>query len=202
VKLLIGIGNPGPSYAQTRHNVGWAVLDALYGSREVSHKSAWKRSTGSYVRARIAEGDTDYALVKPLTFVNLSGDAVVRACDELDAEPGDLLIVVDDVHLPIGQIRLRIGGSSGGHNGTSSIIDALGTDHIPRLRIGIGAPARYGSLVEHVLSSFTPDEIPILDEAVDQCACIAAAFGRGGFTEASAELSRCKQSSAEPGDAP
>ncbi len=195
MRILVGIGNPGPTYAATRHNVGWFVLDAFAADRSDSDERCvrWEHGPGSFLTARITNGVNQYALVKPLTFVNRSGEAVRIACDAYGAESTDVLVIVDDVHLQPGDIRLREGGSSGGHNGMISIIEALGTQKVPRLRIGVGAPPRYGALVEHVLTPFTPEEIPVIHRAVDDAVGIAAAFGNGGFAKASDEYGLWKQ---------
>lgn len=195
MRILVGIGNPGPTYAATRHNVGWFILDALLENRAGTRTTGvrWERASGPYLAVRIADDAGDYALVKPLTYVNRSGEAVRAACDAFGAEPTDILVIVDDVHLLPGDIRLRQGGSSGGHNGMISIIEALGTQKVPRLRIGVGSPPRYGALIEHVLASFTPEEIPVIHRAVEDAVGIAAAFGNGGFAESSEVYGLWKQ---------
>lgn len=198
MRILVGIGNPGPTYAATRHNVGWFVLDALAARHSEIHEKRvrWEQGEGNYLVAHVISDANEYVLVKPLTYVNLSGDAVLTACDVYSAESTDLLIIVDDAHLSPGELRLRQGGTSGGHNGLVSVIEALGTQKVPRLRIGVGAPPRYGALVEHVLSPFTPEEIPIIHRAVENAVDIALAFGNGGFADSSSVYSRWKQQNA------
>lgn len=152
---LIGMGNPGLRYAKTRHNMGFMVLDALSALIGVR----WIETDDEYVAAngRIA-GQAVY-LVKPLTYVNRSGLAVRHVLERLGLEVGELLVVVDDVHLPVGTMRLRMRGSDGGHKGLSSIIREVGTSHFPRLRLGVGRPSE-GDLVEYVLGTFSEEEIP------------------------------------------
>ena len=158
MKAVLGLGNPGPEYAETRHNVGWWLLDRLAGE--------WK--AGRFRRARAAEtararvGDEEVLLVKPLTYMNRSGLVARALGDEL--EPGrDLLVLVDDAALPPGRARLRAGGSAGGHQGLLSIEDALESQAYARLRIGVGAPPPGADLADWVLSPF---ESPEEEEAV------------------------------------
>ena len=188
MRILLGVGNPGAAYASTRHNVGWAVLDSLVDSLDTAPE--WDRGDGPLLVATPRMPNDEYVLVKPTTFVNRSGDAAEIACDTYGCDPADLLIVVDDVHLPPGDIRLRQGGAPGGHNGTASIIESLETDRVPRLRIGIGAPPRLGALIEHVLSPFAPDEMPVIESAMGAAARIAKAFGQSGYDGAGAAFSR------------
>ena len=189
----MGIGNPGSAYAATRHNVGWFVLDALIDMR----RGQWRQASGPYLEAHIPCGETSYVLIKPLTYVNRTGEAARIACEAYGIFPSELLVVVDDVHLPTGALRLRQGGSSGGHKGMDSLIAALGTEKVPRLRIGIGAPAHPGALVEYVLSPFTPEEEEVIRRAVVSAAQIAEAFGRGGYDEAATVYGRLKADSFE-----
>lgn len=199
MRLLFGIGNPGPTYSATRHNAGWLVLDELVRGCADPESSQWVRADGPYLESLVRIRDAEFALIKPLTFVNLSGDAAVSAMDRHSVSPDDLLVIIDDVHLPPGDIRLRRGGSSGGHNGMTSLIEALGTDAVPRLRIGIGAPPQYGALIDYVLSPFTPEERPLIEDAIQNSAKIAEAFGHGGYAEAGTALSRWKARKASEG---
>ena len=164
--LVLGLGNPGERYARTRHNVAWWVLDALAGQ--------WQATRGEecreYVSLHATVGDREVALMKPLTFMNLSGDAWMqwRERHELDAE--GLLVVSDDVYLPLGALRLRANGSSGGHRGLESIESVLGHRNYARLRFGVGAAESSAELREHVLDEFAPEEAPALEEAVRHAA--------------------------------
>jgi len=170
VKIVCGLGNPGPEYENTRHNLGWWVLDRV--------AAAWRlgpfRRIGDASVADGVIGGRDVLLIKPLTYVNRSGQALRPFTDAEGFEVGrDLLVVVDDVALPVGRVRFRAGGSAGGHNGLKSIEAALGTQGYARLRIGVGGPPVVTSLVEHVLSAFPPEDeerivtlLPELAEAV------------------------------------
>ncbi|GCF07871.1 aminoacyl-tRNA hydrolase [Dictyobacter arantiisoli] len=154
MKLVIGLGNPGTQYEKTRHNVGFHVVDALASS----HGLRWERRG----RAMIANGtlaNEKVVLVKPTTFMNNSGEAVVELLRWFKIEPEDLIVIYDDLDLPIGQIRLRAQGSSGGHNGINSMISHLHTNQFPRLRVGIGRPANQRmDTVKYVLGVPTGDE--------------------------------------------
>ena len=166
MKLVVGLGNPGSQYAGTRHNVGWLVLDRI-ADRVGRTGRGRQRDQAESIQIRLA--GQDVVLAKPLTYMNLSGDAVRRLLARERVPLADVLIVADDLALPFGKLRLREGGSHGGHNGLRSIIDELGTERISRLRVGIGEPGR--DAVDHVLSRFHPDEqarLPVLlDAAAD-----------------------------------
>ncbi len=162
-RLTVGLGNPGPKYEDTRHNVGYRVIDALANRL---HVSSFSREHNALV------GWTHYdeqkiGLAKPLTYMNRSGEAVAPLSEYNNCSPGDLLVVVDDLNLPVGTIRLRPEGSSGGHNGLQHVAERLGTTQFPRLRIGIGSDFPKGRQVDYVLASFTPDQKPLIADAVD-----------------------------------
>jgi PTH1 family peptidyl-tRNA hydrolase len=162
MKVVCGLGNPGDRYRLTRHNVGYRVVDLLADRWEVSKGRA--RDGAATVEVVRDEPVGPVLLVKPLRFMNRSGAPVRAALRNVNAGPeADLLVVADDVDLPLGKIRLRRGGSAGGHNGLRDIIEALGTDQFPRLRVGIG---RNGETVDHVLSTFSRDEEELADEAI------------------------------------
>lgn len=154
MKLLIGLGNPGSQYEHTRHNVGFHVMDALATKCGLR----WERRN----RALLASGNVDaekVVLVKPLTFMNNSGEAVSELVRWYKIQPEDILVIYDDLDLPVGQIRLRPKGSAGGHNGLSSIIHHLHTDQFPRLRVGIGRPTNsHMNTVDYVLGVAPGDE--------------------------------------------
>ena len=163
--LVVGLGNPGPEYAGTRHNVGFMVVDRLAGRHRIAIKS-------SQHGARVGEGviaDEPVALVKPLTFMNLSGRAVAPLANRHSLQPSNVLVVYDDADLPVGKIRVRARGSAGGHGGLKSIIAALGSSEFPRVRIGIGRSSS-GDLVDHVLSGFRGNERELIDLAIDRAA--------------------------------
>ncbi|MEX2601909.1 MAG: aminoacyl-tRNA hydrolase [Balneolaceae bacterium] len=160
--LVVGLGNPGPQYSATRHNIGFELIDSL--SEAISVTGYTDR--GIYLTATGRFRGTELTLVKPLTYMNRSGSAVKKALVYSNASPENCLICYDDINLPVGTIRLRPRGSAGGHNGIADIIGTLGTDHFPRLRIGIGNDFGRGRQSEYVLSPFTPDQQRIMDETL------------------------------------
>lgn len=151
-KLIVGLGNPGPAYLFTRHNAGYMILDAWADEEEAPFRDEPSR------HSRVAVLATGERLVEPQTYMNESGQAVAAWLDWLKLQISDLLIVVDDVALPLGQIRLRPDGSSGGHNGLKSIEKHLGTSNYARLRCGVDGVPPGWSLERWVLSRFRPDE--------------------------------------------
>jgi len=162
---VVGLGNPGPEYRGTRHNVGQRVLDAL----ATQLKKAWRRDGQAMVAHASWRGDPLH-LIKPLTFMNVSGPAVAAALRRVDAETGDLTLVYDDIDLPLGTVRVRIKGSSGGHNGVRSVIETLGTEDLRRVKVGVGRPEGRGGVADHVLAAFDPEEEEIVSAAVDAAA--------------------------------
>ena len=160
-RLVIGLGNPGSKYANTRHNIGFRVADALADRLDTSfrHVKSVMLGWGKYK-------NQDLGIAKPLTYMNRSGNAVAGLCREHDLTPDEVLVVVDDLNLPVGTIRLRPSGSSGGHNGLSHVAERLGTTDFPRLRVGIGSDFASGEQVDYVLSPFTAQQEPKIEEAV------------------------------------
>lgn len=168
VRLCVGLGNPGAKYGMTRHNVGWLAMDALL---EKLNKFAGfqYRYNGMIWGPFDVEGERVY-LLKPLTFMNLSGRSVVQAKRELNIDNNNILIVYDDIYLPFGKLRLRAKGSAGGHNGMASVIGALGTLEIPRLRIGTGREEPIKDLIGFVLSPFDEEEMKALPDVLERAA--------------------------------
>jgi PTH1 family peptidyl-tRNA hydrolase len=161
MKIVVGLGNPGRRYAGTRHNVGFAVMDALAQSPKVG-------GFQERFQAEIAEAIEDahkVFLVKSLTFMNLSGRCVRELVDFYQLPLEDLLVVCDDINLPLGQLRARARGSHGGHNGLRDIQNHLGTTEYPRLRIGVGDPDQ-ADTVDYVLARFSPSERAVISEAI------------------------------------
>jgi PTH1 family peptidyl-tRNA hydrolase len=178
--LIVGLGNPGAEYARTRHNIGWMVLDEL--ARR--HELRIERKQGE---ARVGGGSIDgtrVLLAKPQTFMNLSGRAVAALLHFYRIEKSNLLVVTDDLNLPLGKLRLRAAGSDGGHNGLKSIEQSLSTREYARLRIGVGAPAeqerRERGTANFVLRPFAPDELPDVEDAITRGAqCIESFLASG-----------------------
>ena len=160
IRLVAGLGNPGPEYAATRHNIGFMVVDQL----AAQFGSTWEKSAKWDVLSAKCGA---VLLVKPLGFMNRSGYPLFAVAQFYKIEPQEILIVLDDFALPLGRLRLRAGGGSGGHNGLESIILQFGTEDIPRLRIGIGAAPLEGS-VDYVLSRFFDEEKPIVRSTIDR----------------------------------
>jgi PTH1 family peptidyl-tRNA hydrolase len=155
VKVIFGLGNPGPKYAFTRHNIGFVILDRLV--RSVA--GMWQPDVDAEsMVARLQQGASSVLLVKPQTYMNRSGLAVAPLRDRLGFEPHDMIVVLDDASLPCGRLRIRPGGGDGGHNGLASIIEEAGSQEIPRLRLGIGTPPAEADLTEYVLGEFSPEE--------------------------------------------
>ncbi len=164
MKLIVGLGNPDRRYRHTRHNVGWEVIDRV-GRRlgiAVDQEDGWATVGGGTV------GRRRVLLAKPQTYVNLSGTAVADLRRRHRVKLEDLVVVVDDLDLPLGRLRLRPGGSHGGHNGLRSIIDALGSDAFPRLRVGIGRPPEGMDPAQFVLTPFTAEERATMDPALER----------------------------------
>jgi PTH1 family peptidyl-tRNA hydrolase len=178
-RIVVGLGNPGEQYRETRHNVGWMVLDRL------ADRAGWagrgrSRDASSIVGGRYR--GLDLLLAKPQTYMNESGIAVRKLLARERAPLSEILVVVDDFALPFGKLRFREGGGPGGHNGLRSIIGELGNEAFSRLRVGIGEPGR-GS-VDHVLSRFEQDEQQRLDELLDAAADAVEAWAREGTNKA------------------
>jgi len=178
ITMVVGLGNPGRRYAATRHNLGFRVVERL-GER--FGPLAWKSEHDALV-ARGRLGERGFLLVKPQTFMNLSGQAVGPLLRYYKVPLEHLLVVLDDFELPLGRLRLRVSGSHGGHNGLRSIIELLGTQAFKRLRIGIGQPQPGQSPVGHVLGH-RPEENAALEEAIAQATDLAAAFVESGRFE-------------------
>lgn len=160
LRLVVGLGNPGPEYEGTRHNIGFDLLDRL----ATGHRLKWERDRK--FRAKTAGTASTLLLAKPLTFMNLSGNAVARLARFHGLKPDQILVVYDDVDLPLGKMRFRANGSAGGHNGIKSIIEYLGTVEFPRLKIGIGAAGPAGGMVDHVLGKFSEEESRELEKVL------------------------------------
>jgi PTH1 family peptidyl-tRNA hydrolase len=164
-RLVAGLGNPGAQYAATRHNAGFMVVDELFSRHGgTTWQEKWK---GEFSRIRIGVGPV--VLLKPLTFMNLSGRSVARAAVFHQFEPGSLVVVHDDLDLELGTVRVKVGGGTGGHKGLNSLKAELGSADFVRVRVGIGRPV-HGTATEFVLQRFRPDEMPILTNVIARAA--------------------------------
>lgn len=181
MKVVVGLGNPGKDYEGTRHNVGFRVVESLADEADASFKRQARmnaRTCGCEV------GGVRVLLVEPLTFMNLSGDAVGAVLRWNRLGPEDLTVVYDDADLPTGALRIRPKGGPGGHNGMKSVIERLGTDDFVRIRIGVGRDPGGQGLVDHVLGAFSREERPAIDEAVKQAATAVKVLVREGVDRA------------------
>lgn len=181
MRAVVGLGNPGPEYALTRHNLGFWVVDRL-------------RTKGNWERVPFDKGELyrkdGGLLLKPLTYMNRSGEAVRGLLYRYPLRPEDLILAHDDVDLPVGAVRIRERGGDGGHLGVRSVLLALGTEEIPRLKLGIGPKPEGLDLAEYVLSRPPDEELGKLQEAVAFAAEVAAAFLEGGYGAALSRYSR------------
>jgi PTH1 family peptidyl-tRNA hydrolase len=193
MKLIVGLGNPGAEYERTRHNIGWQVVDAFARKFRIDVNRHEKSAmTG---QGRVAGGAIMVA--KPLTYMNLSGDAVRLLTNAYLASTDDLIVVYDDIDLPLGRLRIRPSGSAGTHNGMRSIVGELHTEKFPRLRIGIGANDR-GKLRDYVLDEFTAEEQPVVDRAVARSVDALLLFARGDLRRAMNEFNKDDVLESEP----
>jgi len=177
MKLVVGLGNPGPKYEGTRHNIGFAVLDYLATG---TGAGGWRSRFQSQV-AEMVEATEQVLLLKPGTFMNLSGRAVRQTLDFYKVNVSDVLVICDDIALPLGKLRVRAKGSHGGQNGLRNIQEQLGTPEYARLRIGIDSPGEFMDAAEYVLSRFKPGEKPVVTDAVAVAAQSVLLWVRSGI---------------------
>jgi PTH1 family peptidyl-tRNA hydrolase len=164
--FIVGLGNPGQKYAKTRHNIGFMAVDRLAEEHRISlDRKSDLHESGSGILAGVM-----VTLVKPLTFMNRSGPAIRQLIDYFREDASQLIVIHDDLDIPLGQIRIKSGGGAGGHNGLSSIIDSLLTDRFLRVRLGIGRPPEKLEVAAYVLSSFLTEEREILDRMISTSA--------------------------------
>jgi len=190
LQLVVGLGNPGPKYLDTRHNVGFMAVERLATELGGSFRQQ-ARLHG--LLADVGQAATRLRLLMPQTFMNDSGRSIRAALDWFGLQPADLLVIVDDMDLPLGRLRLRASGSAGGHNGLRSAISHLGTQDFPRLRIGIGAPAgnpqeRKARTIGHVLGRFSPAERPLLNDVLTEVEAGIGLIQRLGLDRAGTRL--------------
>jgi peptidyl-tRNA hydrolase, PTH1 family len=181
-RIVVGLGNPGAKYARTRHNVGFMAAEAL--RRRWNMPPGRRGFQGVVYEARDVPrlGVRRVLLQEPHTYMNLSGGAVLELATFYKVAPADVLVVLDDLALPLGQLRARADGSAGGHKGLIDVIRALGTDRVPRLRIGIGPQPAMMDSVDFVLQTFSPVEQKIIDEAADKAAEAVEQWIENGIT--------------------
>jgi peptidyl-tRNA hydrolase, PTH1 family len=178
MKLIVGLGNPGAEYRDTRHNVGFMVADALVERWRVSDQ--WREKFAA-LQIKTTVRDEPVLVTKPLTFMNLSGQAVAAIAGFYKIEPADVFVVTDDVALPVGRLRARRDGGAGGHNGLKSIIQSLGTQAFPRMRVGVGRGDNRRDLADHVLGRFEADERDTVSAAVLRAADATEIFLSDGI---------------------
>lgn len=192
MKLIVGLGNPGAQYEKTRHNIGWRVVDAFAAKFRIAVSVHEKNSmTGS---GRVAGGSV--LVAKPLTFMNLSGDAVRLLVSSYTESLQDLIVVYDDIDLPTGKLRIRPSGSAGTHNGMRSMVEALGREDFPRLRVGVRGDGDYDRLRDYVLDDFSAEEAPLVDRSIERAVDALVLFCRGDLRRAMNEFNR--EESGEP----
>lgn len=185
MKIVVGLGNPGREYGATRHNVGFMTVDALAGRWGVK---VWREKYSALVAEY--RGAETVLLVKPQTYMNLSGQAVAAFVRFYKLTVADVIVVYDDIDLPAGRLRLRPGGGAGGHRGIESLFDHLGNDAFARVRIGVGRPPEYMEAADYVLSRFSPDEQPLMEEAVKRAADAVEAVLKVGLAKAANEYNK------------
>lgn len=179
MKIVVGLGNPGQEYSATRHNIGFMAMDRLAERWAVT---TWRER----YHALVAEyrGEETVLLVKPQTYMNLSGRAVVPLAAFYKVSYEDIIVIYDDLDLPVGRLRLRLKGGSGGHRGMESLLYESGQDDFLRVRIGIGRPPADWETVHYVLGRFSPEEAPVITQAIAQAAEAVECIVKEGFNKA------------------
>jgi PTH1 family peptidyl-tRNA hydrolase len=185
-RLAAGLGNPGPAYANTRHNIGFWVVEALAERHKIPLRN--RSADLRWGRGRVAEIDT--VLAEPLAYMNRSGPPLLAAIDGMDIDVADAIIVHDDLDLEFGRIKIKAKGGHGGHNGVRSVMGALGRDDFSRVRMGIGRPDPEISVVDHVLDEFSPEEARHLDAFVARGRDAVEAILRNGARESMSAFNR------------
>lgn len=185
-KLIVGLGNPGREYEETRHNIGFMLIDQLPFAKDAFWKEKYK---GLYAKATV-DGE-EVHLLKPLTYMNLSGESVQKVASFFKVEPKDIFVLHDELDIPFGTIVMKFGGGLAGHNGLKSIAQCLGTKDFARLRMGIGRPSR-GSVSDFVLSKFTNEEFDWLGQYLEGSIDAVDSFIAKGFESSSKKFGRKK----------
>jgi PTH1 family peptidyl-tRNA hydrolase len=187
--IIAGLGNPGPRYDRTRHNLGFRVADALAAARRGKWGDTVRRMRSASIRLRDAHG----LIVEPLTYMNLSGDALAPLMLSEQLPPSRLLVVCDDIALPLGQIRVRASGSDGGHNGLKSIIERLNTLDFPRLRMGCGPVPPRVDAAEFVLAEFLPEEEAAVEAMIKESVACCESWAYDGIGRAMSKFNAKKE---------
>ena len=195
MKLVVGLGNPGSEYRDTRHNVGFLVVDEI--ARRWRLSDGWREKFEA-LHVKAAVGDEAVIAAKPLTFMNLSGQAVAGLAAFYKIDPADVLVVTDDVALPLGRLRARPEGGAGGHNGLKSIIQHLGTQAFPRVRVGVGRGDDRRDLVDHVLGRFEAGERETVSAAVLRAADAAEMFISEGIERVMSAFNAAEKQDPDP----
>jgi len=191
--IVVGLGNPGPRYAGTRHNVGFMVVDELARAHGIQLRERQK-----YISGKGSIGGAEAALIEPLTFMNLSGSAVREAMRRFGASPPGLIVIHDDIDMPTGRLRIRRAGSSGGHRGIQSIIETLGTRDFTRVKIGVGRDPEVPP-EKYVLRKFRPEEAPLIKEAVGLAAEAVGVIAARGVDAAMTRFNSAEAAEKSPG---
>jgi len=195
MKLVVGLGNPGSEYRDTRHNVGFLVADEI--ARRWRLSDAWREKFAA-LHVKTTVGDEAVIIAKPLTFMNLSGQAVAGLAAFYKIDPADVLVVTDDVALPLGRLRARPEGGAGGHNGLKSIIEHLGTQQFPRVRVGVGRGDDRRDLADHVLGRFDTGERDTVSAAVLRAADATERFLSDGIERVMSVFNAAEKQDPEP----
>ena len=177
MRLIAGLGNPGSEYVHTRHNIGFEVVENLAGAHDIQMN---KTKFNALYGKGVIEGE-EVLLVKPLTYMNLSGEAIAPIMNYFKIDLDDLLVIYDDLDLAVGKLRLRLKGSSGGHNGMKSIIQHVGSSDFKRMRVGIGRPPGRQPVIDYVLKRFSKEEDPLIEEVIGKAIEACATWCREPF---------------------
>ena len=186
MKCIVGLGNPGRKYQKTRHNIGFQVVDKL------AERNNWKLDKKKFNGRYGLENSQKekIILLKPQTYMNLSGESLRPLMDYYEIEPEEVVVIYDDLDLPVGKIRLRQKGGHGGHNGIRSVMDQLGTKEFNRIRVGIGRPVAPVPVIDHVLSRFSKEEKQVVSESISQAAAACEAWLSRPFAEVMNEFNQ------------